>query len=113
MTRAGPLLGVLLLDAQGMLLAGSLGDGAPGSAETLGATLGPAINEASRTVSLLQLGSWRGMLLEAGSAVLHVSPVTADAVVLLAAKRNAPTGWVLRSAATAADLAARYMQEYA
>jgi predicted regulator of Ras-like GTPase activity (Roadblock/LC7/MglB family) len=110
---SGPLLGVLLLDAQGLVLAGALGDGTGGSADMLGATLGPAINEATRTVSLLSLGGWRGMLLEAETAVLHVSPVQSDAVLLIAAKRNAPTGWVLRAASQAADVAGRYLQEYA
>ena len=110
---AGPVLGVLLLDAQGLVLAGSLdGDGA-GSAEALGATLGPAISEAARTVSHLSLGGWRGMLLEADSAVLHVSPVREDAVVLVAARRNAPTGWVLRCAAQAGEIATRYLEAYA
>jgi hypothetical protein len=110
---SGPLLGILLLDAQGLVLAGAINEGPAGTAEALGATLGPTINEAGRTVSLLALGAWRGMLLEAGTAVLHVSPVNSDAVVLLAAKRNAPTGWVLRIAAQAAELAGRYLQEYA
>ncbi len=109
----GPLLGVLLLDGQGLVMAGSLGDGSAGSAELLGATLGPAISEAARTVSLLSLGGWRGMLLEAGTAVLHVSPVRDDAVVLLAARRNAPTGWVLRTAGQASEIAVRYLEEYA
>ncbi|MEO5511120.1 MAG: tetratricopeptide repeat protein [Longimicrobiales bacterium] len=110
---SGPLLGVLLLDAQGLVLAGALGDGSGGSADMLGAALGPAISEATRTVSLLSLGGWRGMLLEAATAVLHVSPVQSDAVLLIAAKRNAPTGWVLRTASQAADVANRYLQEYA
>jgi predicted regulator of Ras-like GTPase activity (Roadblock/LC7/MglB family) len=114
MVGGGPLLGILLLDAQGLVMAGSLGDQSVGDADALGATLGPAISEASRTVSLLALGDWRGMLLEAGTAVLHVSPVAGGkGFVLLAAKRNAPTGWVLRSAAQAAEIAARYVEEYA
>jgi hypothetical protein len=128
LTSAGPLFGILLLDAQGLVLAGELNDAGvddpstagssaygvdTGSAELLGATLGPAITEAGRTVSLLSLGTWRGMLIEAGAAVLYVSPATDNAAVLLAARRNAPTGWVLRTAAQAADIAARYLEEYA
>jgi predicted regulator of Ras-like GTPase activity (Roadblock/LC7/MglB family) len=114
MLGAGPMLGVLLLDAQGLVMAGGFGDGSLGNADTLGATLGPAISEAARTVSLLALGEWRGMLLEAGTAVLHVSPVSnGQGFVLIAAKRNAPTGWVLRSAAQAVEIAARYVEEYA
>lgn len=109
----GPLLGALLLDAQGLVMAGRLGSHATGDALTLGATIGPAINEAGRTVAHLGIGEWRGMLLEAATAVLHVSPAAQDTVVLLAAKRNAPTGWVLRTAGQAADLARRYLEEYA
>ena len=34
-------------------------------------------------------------------------------IVLLAAQKNAPTGWVLRSAAQAAGIATRFLEAYA
>lgn len=105
----GPLLGALLVDAQGLVLAGRLTDAIDGDAAILGAVLGGAAGEAARTVSMLKLGSWRGILLECGRALLHVSPTgDGDGVLVLAAERSAPPGWLLRSAAQAAELAARF-----
>jgi hypothetical protein len=34
-------------------------------------------------------------------------------IVLLAARRNAPAGWVLRSAAQASAIATRFLEAYA
>ena len=106
----GPLLGVLLLDRRGLVLAGWLRSGGHGKAEELGAVLGGAIDEALRTVTHLSLGSWRGLLLECETAVLHVAPVGTEALVVVAAQRGAPAGWILRSAAHAASLAERFVE---
>lgn len=109
---AGPLLGALLVDAQGLVLAGRLTEGVAGDGSVLGAVLGGAIDEASRTTEHLSLGGWRGILLEAEHALLHLAPVGDHGVVVLAAQRNAPAGWMLRAAAQAAELAVRYMEAY-
>jgi hypothetical protein len=113
LTGTGPLLGVLLIDAHGMVLAGSMARGTPGSEESLGAMLGPAIAEAGRTVAHLALGEWQGMLIEAGVAMLHVAPVRTGTYVVLAGRRAAPSGWMLRSAGQAREIALRYLEEYA
>jgi predicted regulator of Ras-like GTPase activity (Roadblock/LC7/MglB family) len=107
---SGPLLGVLLLDRRGLVLAGWLRSSGNGKAEELGATLGGAIDEAMRTVTHLSLGSWRGLLIECETAVLHVAPVGTEALVVVAAQRGAPAGWILRSAAHAAALAERFVE---
>lgn len=105
-----PFRGALLLDAQGLVLAGSFqGDGG-GRSEALGAVLGGAIEEADRTAALLRLGGWRGIMLHARDAVVHIAPLDGDHVVLLAASREAPTGWVLRSAQRAGELAHRFLE---
>jgi tetratricopeptide (TPR) repeat protein len=109
---AGPLLGVLLVDAQGLVLAGRLGEGVPGDASMLGAMLGGAVDEAARTVAHLELGGWRGILLESAAALLHLSPAKGGAVVVLVARRDTPAGWLLRAAAQAGDHAARYAEAY-
>lgn len=110
---AGPLLGALIVDAQGLVLAGRLTEAVAGDAATLGAVLGGAIGEATRTATHLALGAWRGILLEAEHALLHLAPVGADTVVVLAARRNTPAGWMLRTAGQAAEQAARYLEAYA
>lgn len=107
--RGGQVLGALLLDAQGLVMAGSLDGELTESAEAMGAILGGAIEEAARTASHLSLGEWSGVLLEADAAVLHLAPVEGY-IVLLAAQRNAPAGWVLRSAQQAGVLAKRFLE---
>jgi tetratricopeptide (TPR) repeat protein len=109
---AGPLLGGLLVDPQGMVLAGRLTDAVAGDAALLGAVLGGAVGEAARTVAHLQLGAWRGILLESEHALLHLSPAAGGAVVILAARRNTPAGWVVRAAAQAVEQAGRYAEAY-
>jgi tetratricopeptide (TPR) repeat protein len=111
--RGGQILGALLLDSQGMVLAGSLGGGVGQQAEALGAILGGAIEEAVRTAEHLSLGHWNGILLEADTAVIHFAPLQEGMIVLLAAQRTAPAGWVLRSAHQAASLATRFLEAYA
>ena len=111
--RGGQILGALILDSQGLVMGGSLGGEVGSQAEALGAILGGAIEEAVRTAQHLSLGDWQGMLLEADAAVLHVAPLSGGMIVLLAAQKNAPTGWVLRSAAQAAAIAGRFLEAYA
>jgi hypothetical protein len=41
---------------------------------------------------------------------VHVSPVGERGVLVVAATREAPTGWVLRTAARAAERASRFLQ---
>jgi predicted regulator of Ras-like GTPase activity (Roadblock/LC7/MglB family) len=108
----GQILGVLLLDTQGLVLAGSLGGESSGKAEELGAILGGAVEEATRAVSHLELGSWRGILLESERALMQLLPVRADMVVLVAAARGTPTGWMMRSAGQAAQIARRFLEAY-
>ncbi|MEX1182325.1 MAG: tetratricopeptide repeat protein [Gemmatimonadota bacterium] len=110
---AGPLLGALLIDSQGMVLGGRLTADVAGDAAVLGAVIGSAIGEAARTAMHLSLGEWRGILLEADHALLHIARAGDDAVVVLAARRNAPAGWMLRAAAQAADQAVGYLEAYA
>ena len=111
--KGGQVLGALILDAQGLVMAGSLSGEVGAQAESLGAALGGAIDEAVRTAGHLSLGRWSGVLMEADTAVLHFAPVQEGMIVLLAAQRNAPAGWVLRSAQQAAALATRFLEAHA
>ncbi|HUF67880.1 MAG TPA: tetratricopeptide repeat protein [Longimicrobiales bacterium] len=109
---AGPLLGVLLLDRRGLILAGGLRERDASTAEELGANLGGAIDEAIRAVTHLELGTWRGLTLEAKRAVLQIRPVGAGALVVVVAERSAPAGWIVRAADHAAALADRFVEVY-
>jgi tetratricopeptide (TPR) repeat protein len=110
---AGPLMGVLLVDANGLVLAGRMTEAVRGDPEVLGGVLAGAILEATRTASYLDLGSWRGILLNAEHALLHLAPADASTVLVLAARRDAPAGWMLRASAHAVGLAQQFMEEYA
>lgn len=109
-TQGGQVLGALLLDKQGLVLAGSLTGETRNKAEVMGAILGGAIEEAARTAFHLQLGSWKGILLEAEDALLHLAPVRDGLIVLLAARKETPAGWMLRSAHQATTLANRFLE---
>lgn len=104
-----PFLGALVLDRRGLVLAGAMQEGPAGDGEAFGAMLSPAIDEAARTVELLGMGGWDGLLLDCEGAVLHVTP-TPDGVVVLAARPGTPAGWVLRTAGRARDLARRFLK---
>jgi tetratricopeptide (TPR) repeat protein len=108
----GPLLGVLLLDRRGLVLAGGLSGRDASTAEELGANLGGAIDEAVRAVTHLELGAWRGLTLESKTAVLQIRPVGPEALVVVVAERSAPAGWVVRAADHAAALADRFVEVY-
>ena len=112
LAEVGPVFGALLLDERGLVLAGSLHGGVGERAEALGAILGGSIAETERMAEQLSLGEWRGILLESEGALLHLAPVGRNAIVLLAAERTAPVGWVLRTAAQAAETATRYLEVY-
>ena len=106
--RSGPVLGALLLDARGLVLAGSFRERS--NADDVGAILGAAVDEAIRTVEYLALGSWEGLIMECGAAVLHVRPIAGQGIIVLAAIPDAPMGWVLRTAAGLAERAARLLE---
>lgn len=104
-----PFLGGLVLDRQGLVLAGSLEiDGV--HAERLGALLNPAVSEAGRAAAELGLGEWDGLLLDCDEAALHLSSVDGEAVVLVAARKEAPAGWVVRMASRARELARDFLR---
>lgn len=111
MEGESPFLGALVMDGRGLVHAGSLSGRATGGAEMLGAMLGGAVEEAARTAGLLGLGSWRGMLMEAESAQLHVAPIADDLLVLMAARSDAPAGWVMRAAQRAADIGRSFVEQ--
>lgn len=109
LAREAPFLGALLLDGRGLVLAGSMSRAASGDGEALGALLSPAVDEATRTVQLLGMGSWEGVMLECEGAALHLAPA-GDGVLVLAARPGAPAGWVVRAAGQARALARGFLE---
>jgi predicted regulator of Ras-like GTPase activity (Roadblock/LC7/MglB family) len=107
-TGRGPIVGVLLLDASGLVLAGRL-EGER-RAEALGALIGAVAREGIRVARHLALGKWSGLLLDTEGLLLHVAPAGDGAALLVAARADAPIGWVLRAAGHAAEIAQRYVE---
>jgi tetratricopeptide (TPR) repeat protein len=105
-----PYLGALVLDVQGLVLAGDL-EGDARRAEMLGAVLGGALTEARRASEHLGIGDWGGLLLESDQVMVHVTPLGEDTAVLLLARRGAPAGWVLRMAKRAEALARAFLEQ--
>jgi tetratricopeptide (TPR) repeat protein len=108
--EGGTLLGALLVDAHGLVHAGRLNAEVSADPALIGAVLGGSVEEAARAVHHLAMGEWRGILLEAGHALLQLTPVGTGAVVILAARRSVPAGWLMRAGGQAAERAARYLE---
>ena len=108
LTRDAPFLGALVLNAQGLVMAGWVQRHDRG--EKLGALLSTAVDEARRAMEILHLGTWDGLLLDCEEGTLHLAPLEGGGVVILVARRDAPAGWVVRTAGRARALARRFME---
>jgi len=104
----GPFSGALLVDGSGFVIGGDLGPDAA-QAEAVGAALGGAAAEAERAAAMLGLGEWSGVLLHTDNAAAHLGPVEGGHALMIAARANAPTGWVLHTADAAAGIARAFL----
>lgn len=100
----------LLLDAEGVPLAGSYVDsnGRDISAE-IGSALSGVSKEVSRSMRLLSLGAWTAVVIETEAATIALAPATRDAVVLLASSSTVPLGLVRRVLTRSVALAINWM----
>lgn len=105
-----PFLGALIVDAQGLVLAGGIEGGEWANGEALGAIVSSVVEDAVRATSHTTLGAWRGMLVETEQAAVHLAPLRDDLMVVLVAMPGAPPGWILRAAARAAALASAFVE---
>lgn len=85
----------VLVDADGMVLAGSYTD-ATGTdvAEIVGAELAGVSGEAERAMRHLGLGAWTSLLVEADDAVVAMTPAPMGSLMVVAASRQTPVGLV-------------------
>lgn len=103
-------LGGLVLDANGLVLAGEIKDDDGRVQELFGGLLHAVVREAHRTAALVRLGEWRELMVEAEEAVLHVAPLPHRAVVVLIARPGTQAGWVMRLSGRARELARRFLE---
>jgi len=102
------IVGGVLLDDQGFVLAGRIEVGGTDHGPEIAAVLSGASGEAGRALRHLGLGEWKGILVETPEAVVRLAPA-GDGMVAVAARRDVPTGWVLRVAGRARDAALRFL----
>jgi predicted regulator of Ras-like GTPase activity (Roadblock/LC7/MglB family) len=103
------IVGAVMLDDRGYVLAGEMRVDERDRAPEVAAVLSGAHSEAERAIRHLGMGEWRGILLETPGATVRLAPTSDGGMVAVAARREAPTGWVLRIAARAREAAERYL----
>jgi predicted regulator of Ras-like GTPase activity (Roadblock/LC7/MglB family) len=103
--------GLLLVDANGMCLAGTLpgGDGTD-AAERVAAQLAGLTREAARATRLLGLGSWHSIAVESPDAHLFLSSPTAETVLLAVRGTTLPMARVGLLAERAGRAARNWME---
>lgn len=103
--------GLLLVDAQGLRLAGRL-NGTDGDAagDRVAAQLAGVSREAARAARLLGLGSWQTIAVESPDAHLVLAQPSADAVLLARREPSLPLGRVTLLAERAARAARGWLE---
>ena len=96
----------LLLDAAGLVLAGAYlrADGRDVGQE-VGAELSGVSDEALRAMRHLGLGAWSSIVFETQAATVALAPAPGDGLLVVAADRSTPLGFVRRLLDRAADRA--------
>jgi predicted regulator of Ras-like GTPase activity (Roadblock/LC7/MglB family) len=99
----------LLLDASGLVLAGSYftADGQDVASE-VGAQLSGVSDEADRATRHLGIGEWRSIVFETEVAVVAMAPAAGGGLLVLAASRATPLGLLRRLLDRCTERAARW-----
>jgi predicted regulator of Ras-like GTPase activity (Roadblock/LC7/MglB family) len=100
----------LLVDADGLVAAGEAvtHEGRDVAAE-LGAAMSGVGEEAARAMRHLGMGEWRAVVFETDRATVALAPAPSRALVLLAAARATPLGFVRKLLDQARERAARFL----
>ena len=100
----------LLLDAAGLVLAGAYlrGDGRDVGQE-VGAELSGVSDEALRAMRHLGLGAWTSIVFETQAATVALAPAPGDGLLVVAADRATPLGFVRRLLDRSADRARAWL----
>ena len=101
----------LLLDAQGLVLAGLYVDASGYDvSQEVGAALSGVSDEARRAMRHLSMGEWSSIVFETEAAIVAMAPAPGDALLLVAASRETPLGLVRRLADRAAERARAWLR---
>ena len=110
-TLAGPEESALLLDADGLVIAGTFRDASGREvADEVGAQLTGVSDDATRAMRHLGLGAWTALSVETERAVVTLAPAPRGSLLLVATSAATPLGYVRRLVATARTLAERWLE---
>ena len=108
-----PAAGLLLLDSQGLRLAGGIGPGrADDEADAAAAVAAGAAREAARTARLLDLGAWRHLLIEGESSRSALVPIDPHGALVVHRTNAAPAGRILALAGRATSAARVWLEQH-
>ena len=94
-TLEGPDQHALLVDGDGLVLAGAYTDGSGKDvAEVIAAELAGVSSEAERAMRHLGLGAWTSLLVEADEAIVAMTPAPNGSLLVVTAPRKTPVGLV-------------------
>lgn len=102
--------GLLLVDAAGLRLLGTLSRAGEGLADQVAADLAGVSREATRAARLLNLGEWRSIAVETPGANFFLAPPTAETLLLVMRDSSVPMGRVAIGTARALDAAKKWLE---
>lgn len=102
--------GLLLVDAAGLRLLGTLARAGEGAADQVAADLAGVTREATRTTRLLNLGEWRSIALETPGANFFLAPPTPETLLLVMRDPSVPMGRVAIGTGRAVEAARRWLE---
>jgi tetratricopeptide (TPR) repeat protein len=103
--------GLLLVDAAGLRLLGTLGRvGDAAVADQVAAELAGVSREAARATRMLELGEWRSIALETPAANFFLAPPTAETLLLIMRDSSMPMGRIAIGTARAVEASRRWLE---
>lgn len=102
--------GLLLVDAAGLRLLGTLSRAGEGLADQVAADLAGVSREATRATRLLNLGEWKSIAVETSGANFFLAPPTAETLLLVMRDPSMPMGRVAIGTGRALDAAKKWLE---
>lgn len=102
--------GLLLVDAAGLRLLGTLARAGEGLADQVAADLAGVSREANRATRLLNLGEWRSIAVETPGANFFLVPPTSETLLLIMRDTSMPMGRVAIGTARAMEAVRKWLE---
>jgi tetratricopeptide (TPR) repeat protein len=102
--------GLLLVDAAGLRLLGTLARAGEGVADQVAADLAGVSREATRATRMLQLGEWRSIAVETAGANFFLAPPTPETLLLIMRDPTMPMGRMAIGTGRAMEAAKKWLE---